>query len=141
MATSQRPQFTIDVSLTDGALEQVKRFLEQEDLAADAGLRVSVLPGGCSGFKYGLNIEEQPMEDTLHLAPRANTKGGVSLSIYYSEVKFVCFGEFRGGKTGKVNIGPRKPRQTSHSNTAYFTTRSVDRFFSVSSGLWPCRRP
>ncbi len=65
MATSQRPQFTIDVSLTDGALEQVKRFLEQEDLAADAGLRVSVLPGGCSGFKYGLNIEEQPMEDDM----------------------------------------------------------------------------
>ncbi len=30
-----------------------------------AGLRVSVLPGGCSGFKYGLNIEEQPLVDDI----------------------------------------------------------------------------
>jgi iron-sulfur cluster assembly protein len=26
-------------------------------------LRVSVLPGGCSGFQYGLNLEEEPRED------------------------------------------------------------------------------
>ena len=30
-----------------------------------AGLRVSVLPGGCSGFKYSLNIEERPLDDDL----------------------------------------------------------------------------
>jgi len=29
------------------------------------GLRVSVLPGGCSGFKYSLNIEERPLDDDL----------------------------------------------------------------------------
>ena len=59
----------------------------------------------------------------------------MSFSIYYSEVKFVCFWEFGGRQTGEVNIGPRKPRQTSYFNMAIFTTRSVDRFFSVSSGL------
>ena len=30
-----------------------------------AGLRVSVLPGGCSGFKYSLNIEERALEDDV----------------------------------------------------------------------------
>ena len=30
-----------------------------------AGLRVSVLPGGCSGFKYSLNIEEAALEDDM----------------------------------------------------------------------------
>ncbi len=32
---------------------------------AVAGLRVSVLPGGCSGFKYSLNIEEAALEDDM----------------------------------------------------------------------------
>ncbi|MCH9014317.1 MAG: iron-sulfur cluster insertion protein ErpA [Gemmatimonadetes bacterium] len=65
MATSQRPKFVVDLSLTEEALTQVKGFLDQEDLPAEAGLRVSVLPGGCSGFKYGLNIEEQALEDDM----------------------------------------------------------------------------
>ena len=32
---------------------------------ASGGLRVSVQPGGCSGFKYGLLIEDQAAEDDL----------------------------------------------------------------------------
>src|SRR5450759_1634900 len=32
---------------------------------AKGGLRVSVQPGGCSGFKYGLLIEDEPAEDDL----------------------------------------------------------------------------
>ena len=47
-------------------MEQVKKFMIAENVPEDtAGLRVAVLPGGCSGFKYGLNIEEQPLEDDL----------------------------------------------------------------------------
>ncbi|WP_235907859.1 HesB/IscA family protein [Siccirubricoccus phaeus] len=30
-----------------------------------AGLRVSVSAGGCSGFQYGFDLEEQPGEDDL----------------------------------------------------------------------------
>ena len=46
------------------AADEVLKFMEAEQLQpADAGLRVSVLPGGCSGFKYSLNIEERPLED------------------------------------------------------------------------------
>ena len=32
-----------------------------------AGLRVGVMPGGCSGFKYSLNIEEQLAADDIVL--------------------------------------------------------------------------
>lgn len=68
MTTTQRPQLIVDVRLTDRAAEQVKRFIEEEQVpAATAGLRIAVLPGGCSGFKYGLNIEEQPLEDDVVL--------------------------------------------------------------------------
>src|SRR5688572_5957707 len=52
------------LSLTGRAAEEVHKFIAQEQVPADsAGLRVSVLPGGCSGFKYSLNIEERPLDD------------------------------------------------------------------------------
>jgi iron-sulfur cluster assembly protein len=54
----------LDLSLTERAAEEVRRFLEEEGLTDEAsGLRVSVLPGGCSGFQYGLEISEGAEED------------------------------------------------------------------------------
>jgi iron-sulfur cluster assembly accessory protein len=54
----------IQLILTDNAVTEVRKFMAAEAVPADsAGLRVSVLPGGCSGFKYSLNIEERALED------------------------------------------------------------------------------
>jgi len=50
---------TIDMIVTDSAIEEIRKFLAGEgDLPASAGLRVRVVPGGCSGFQYNLNVEE-----------------------------------------------------------------------------------
>jgi iron-sulfur cluster assembly protein len=66
MSTTQQPQFTLALNLSEVAAEQVRGFMQQEGVPAEtAGLRVSVLPGGCSGFKYGLNVEEAPLDDDL----------------------------------------------------------------------------
>lgn len=66
MTTTQRPETTVFINLTEHAAEQVREFMRQENVPEEsAGLRVSVLPGGCSGFKYGLNIEERPLDDDL----------------------------------------------------------------------------
>ena len=66
MTTTQQPQVTL--AITDRATEQVRRFMEQEQVPAEtAGLRIAVMPGGCSGFKYGLNIEEKPFDDDIIL--------------------------------------------------------------------------
>ena len=46
------------MTLTDVAAEKVRDFIEHFEATENAGLRVSILPGGCSGFQYGLNIEE-----------------------------------------------------------------------------------
>ena len=57
------------VILSPKAIEEVLKFMVAEQVQPDvAGLRVSVLPGGCSGFKYSLNIEERPLEDD-HVLP------------------------------------------------------------------------
>ena len=54
------------LNLTGRAADEVRKFIVQEQVPPEsAGLRVSVLPGGCSGFKYSLNIEERPLDDDL----------------------------------------------------------------------------
>jgi len=51
----------VTITLTPAATKEVIKFMEAENVAADVGgLRVSVLPGGCSGVKYSLNIEYHP---------------------------------------------------------------------------------
>jgi iron-sulfur cluster assembly accessory protein len=63
------PATGFNLTLTDRAAEEVQKFIAQEQVPAEvAGLRVSVLPGGCSGFKYSLNIEERPLDDDMVLA-------------------------------------------------------------------------
>jgi iron-sulfur cluster assembly protein len=64
MSTTQRP--TVTLTLTERAGQEVKKFLAEEKVSPEsAGLRVAVLPGGCSGFRYNLNIEEQPASDDV----------------------------------------------------------------------------
>ena len=46
------------MTLTDTAAEKVRDFIKDLKATENAGLRVSVLPGCCSVFQYGLNIEE-----------------------------------------------------------------------------------
>jgi iron-sulfur cluster assembly accessory protein len=62
----QAPATGFNMTLTERAAEEVRKFIAQEEVSPEtAGLRVSVLPGGCSGFKYSLNIEERPLDDDM----------------------------------------------------------------------------
>ncbi|HSH45243.1 MAG TPA: iron-sulfur cluster assembly accessory protein [Longimicrobiales bacterium] len=51
------------ITVTPNAAAEVQKFMEEQGAADTAGLRVAVLPGGCSGFQYGLNIEDEPQDD------------------------------------------------------------------------------
>ena len=62
----QSPATGFSLVITARAAEEVQKFIAQEQVPTEsAGLRVSVLPGGCSGFKYSLNIEERALEDDM----------------------------------------------------------------------------
>jgi iron-sulfur cluster assembly accessory protein len=54
-------QMTITVTPT--AVAEVQKFMVEQGAETGAGLRVAVLPGGCSGFQYGLNIEDEAQDD------------------------------------------------------------------------------
>ena len=58
MATATMP--TVALNVTDTAAAEIRKFMAgEEGLPETAGLRVRVVPGGCSGFQYSLNIEEE----------------------------------------------------------------------------------
>ena len=50
---------SVNLNVTEPAAIEIKKFMSSEEgLPETAGLRVRVVPGGCSGFQYSLNIEE-----------------------------------------------------------------------------------
>src|SRR5207245_8888830 len=63
VGTAQR---SVTLTITGRAGGEVKQFLAEEKVSQEsAGLRVAVVPGGCSGLRYSLNIEEQRGADDV----------------------------------------------------------------------------
>ncbi len=62
MSTMNSPEVMVTVTAAAGA--EVQKFMQAENVAPEVGgLRVAVQPGGCSGFKYSLLIEDKPADD------------------------------------------------------------------------------
>jgi len=57
------------VTLTAKAVEMVKVTREQEGMDASYGLRIAVMGGGCSGFQYALDFEQEarPTDSVMEL--------------------------------------------------------------------------
>ena len=54
---------TVTLNVTESAATEIWKLMASEDGQTEtSGLRVRVVPGGCSGFQYSLNIEEQSRE-------------------------------------------------------------------------------
>jgi iron-sulfur cluster assembly accessory protein len=59
-ATGAPAAAAVALNVTEPAAGEIKKFMSSEEgLPETAGLRVRVVPGGCSGFQYSLNIEEE----------------------------------------------------------------------------------
>ena len=63
------------LTLTPSALSAVEKFIKGSDTPV-AGLRISIAGGGCSGFQYGMRLEEAKAEDDVEVSV-----GGVMLLI------------------------------------------------------------
>lgn len=79
MSTSQaeRTAPTLEFELTEKAARKARDFFEEEQLDPETTyLRISVLPGGCSGFEYGIELTDETDEDDLHL-----TRQGLAIVV------------------------------------------------------------
>ena len=60
MSATETQVPTMALNVTAEAAAEISKFMSgEEGLPETAGLRVRVVPGGCSGFQYSLNIEEE----------------------------------------------------------------------------------
>ena len=69
-----QPPMTTVVSLTDAAVSKLSE-LTKEETNPDIGLRVYVYSGGCSGFRYGMMLEDQP-------TPEDNVLDASGIKVY-----------------------------------------------------------
>ena len=69
-----QPLTTTVVSLTDAAVSKLGE-LTKEETNPDIGLRVYVYSGGCSGFRYGMMLEDAP-------TPEDNTLDVNGVKVY-----------------------------------------------------------
>jgi iron-sulfur cluster assembly protein len=53
------------VTLSPLAIERVKAFIAKDKKINANGLRIFVMPGGCSGFQYGMVLENEAKTDDI----------------------------------------------------------------------------
>ena len=63
----QKEQKEVDVSnatlnVTDKAAEKIKALMEKEK---EQGLRISVQPGGCSGYQYAMELDDKSTDNDI----------------------------------------------------------------------------
>ena len=51
------------LTITEGAITQLKRIFAEQELTSEHGLRVGVKGGGCSGFSYVLGFDIKKDKD------------------------------------------------------------------------------
>lgn len=54
------------VTLTEGALTQLRKIFTEQQLTDAHGLRIGVKGGGCSGFSYVLGFDVQKDKDEVY---------------------------------------------------------------------------
>ena len=54
------------VSFTEGAVKEIHKLKDQQELGDEFGLRVGVEGGGCSGMSYVLGFDQQKDGDQIH---------------------------------------------------------------------------
>ncbi|MFN7941745.1 MAG: iron-sulfur cluster assembly accessory protein [Thermoanaerobaculia bacterium] len=66
--TPPNPTDSPVLTLTEKAREMVLHTRDQEGMDASYGLRIAVMGGGCSGFQYALDFEQEarPTDEVLH---------------------------------------------------------------------------
>ena len=64
-AETATPPADVPVTLTPKAVNMVKITRDEEGLDPSCGLRVAVRGGGCSGFEYALDFEDEARPNDL----------------------------------------------------------------------------
>jgi len=56
---------TQPISLTETAVKELKKIMEEQNISNEHGLRIGVKGGGCSGFSYSMGFDVQKEKDQV----------------------------------------------------------------------------
>lgn len=94
----KKPDVTDGISLTDKAVNEVKKIMAENTIPADYVLRIGVKGGGCSGLTYTLGFDAE-LKDSDKILMFGDVKVAVDWkSILYLTGTTV---DFTDGLTGK----------------------------------------
>jgi iron-sulfur cluster assembly protein len=68
----------LTLSVSDTALAQLKNLIAGQPAERPLGLRVFVQSGGCSGFSYGMGLDENAPQADDHVIP---VEGGLKVYV------------------------------------------------------------
>ncbi|GGH34553.1 HesB/IscA family protein [Paenibacillus segetis] len=71
------------INISDSAMKRIKDMLAEEE-TPNMFLRLGVNPGGCSGFSYGMGLDDQESEEDVHLEV-----GGLKVVVDKESVRFL----------------------------------------------------
>lgn len=66
MTTMTDHLVAVPVTLTEGAISQLKKIMDEQHVPAGHGLRIGVKGGGCSGFSYVLGFDSKQEGDDVY---------------------------------------------------------------------------
>jgi len=98
-----------EIQLTEKAIEQVKRLMQQNNIPESHGLRVAVKGGGCSGLSYVLGFDEAPGEKDKVLEAAGVRVFVDAKSLFYLSGTVLDFSDGLNGK-GFVFNNPQAVR-------------------------------
>jgi iron-sulfur cluster assembly protein len=61
--STETVNLTAPVSLSEGAIREIRKLMAQQELSEDFGLRLGVEGGGCSGMTYVLGFDQKKEGD------------------------------------------------------------------------------
>lgn len=93
-----------EVTLTNSALNRIKEITNKDENIGKF-LRVSISGGGCSGFQYIFELDNNKKEDDIHIASENNTTLAVTdnTSLDFLKGAEIDFKNDLGASYFKVN--------------------------------------
>ena len=93
------PKFTI----TDGAAFRIQQIISEQKMTSDYGLRIIVEGGGCSGFQYKMDMDNERANDDHVFKNDQSIVLIDDISMPYLENSVLEFTSNLGGAMFKIN--------------------------------------
>ncbi|HEY3249583.1 MAG TPA: iron-sulfur cluster insertion protein ErpA [Ignavibacteria bacterium] len=98
ITTIENPQVTEEITITEKAINEVKKIMAENNIPEDYSLRVGVKGGGCSGLSYTLGFDSDIKETDKKM-----DREGIKIIVDWKSILYLSGTtiDYTDGLTGK----------------------------------------